>query len=67
MTWTEIGQQIQAHRVLKGWSQKYLARIVDLSEQSVKGLENGYAGSIPTRKFAAVLALLGMKITLGAV
>ena len=67
MTWTEIGQKIQEARTLKGWSRRYLGRIIGLSEQSITSLEGGYANRIPAGKFAAVLALLGMKITLGAV
>jgi transcriptional regulator with XRE-family HTH domain len=65
MTWKEIGQQVRAARQLKGWNARYLGRIVGLSTQSIISLEGGYGHRIPSGQLAAVLTLLGLRVTLG--
>ncbi len=63
-TLEQVGEQIQALRKKKGWSQKRLAELSGLDRTTIGSLERNDYSDIGIRKVQRVLGLLGKSLML---
>ncbi len=61
---TRIGQAIRASRLESGWSQRELARRMDVAQSSIARLEAGHSRHVDVRVASAALDLLGIRVSL---